>query len=138
MKEEVGYVCIPSPHPLSEGGELALSYGIKDLREITERVGEDFDSIPVLVILNTLGIDTSKEITTDYGEYRSILSNKVETGYIIRGVERVDKEWLESGACSDDNRIVAKSGEDHSFRKELLDLSRVPCFTQMTMDSVGG
>lgn len=49
-----------------------------------------------------------------------------------------DDEWVGSSGCSDDIRILVRSKDDTSLRKELLDLSRVSCFTQMIMDSDGG
>lgn len=133
----MSYVCIPSPHPMAEGGGIALSFGVKDLRDMAEMAGLDFSELNVREVLHNLGVDISKGVMTDYGEYRSLLSNKVEEGYIIRGYERSDEEWVGSSDCSDDNRILVRSKDDPSLRKELLDLSRVTCFTQLVMENSG-
>ena len=121
------------PHPLLGETGISRSFGVGDLKWLMARSGHS--DTPIWEVLEALGIDTKKGVYHDMCKYRSMIDKKVVYGQVLRGTERMDEEWLKSGLCSDDNRMLINSGGDIDKLKDFISLNSVVCFTQLYLES---
>lgn len=89
-------------------------------------------------ILYEIGIDIDKEIDVQYVTHRPLSTKTPFTGLRWVGEERRDKEWLESEWCTRENKLELLGAKDVSFLKEIIEMSKLPQFTQRAMDHLKG
>lgn len=96
---------------------------------LTDNYGEFY------TILHELGFDVNEEIEVQECLHRPLtaLTEIVDTLRWV-GWERVDKEWVDSVYCSDENKLRLLGVKDFSFAKQIVEMSRFPDFTQRAMD----
>lgn len=85
---------------------------------------QDEDDSDLKNILYQCGVNTDKEFNWHFCTHRR-LNNEVITCPRLEGIERIDREWLESGSASYDARV--DSYDDISFRVELRKMQHIGC-----------
>lgn len=86
-------------------------------------------------ILFELGVDIDEQIDTQDCLHRPLTSgNVVKYGTRWVGVERSDKEWMESEWCTRENKLRVMGRKDPEFVRDLEKMGSYPEFTQRAMD----
>lgn len=83
-------------------------------------------------LLWQFGFDTFTGYEFVECNHRALTTNQPIFGVRIEGVERGDKEWLESGLASTDAKI--ESCKDKTLREELLKLNKTGCSDRSMVD----
>ena len=84
---------------------------------MTRNIKEEVDAL-----LWQFGFDTKYGVDFVERTHRALTTNQPITGVRIEGVERQDREWLESGLASTEAKI--ESCKDKTLRDELLKLNK--------------